>query len=139
MLTAAVIRGGLEDATELLGHYLLALRVVVGPREAAHAASVLGLRDGANFAGGRLTMLIVFPFVCLVDVDLLVGGKVSVGEVRFVLLVQNLTLLLDLLRRCTYCYKRKRIVMRGQTKLFRFANAKWTSRVALLGRGMIQL
>ena len=85
-----------------------------------------------------MVMLIVFLLVCLVDVDLIVRGKVGIGKVGRLLFDQNLTLLLDLLRRCTYCYKRKRIVIRGQTKLFRFANAKWTSRVAL-GRGMIQL
>ena len=79
-------------------------------------------------------MLKFFLFISLIDVDL-GGGLVGV---RILLLVQNLTLLLDLLRRCTYCYKRKRIGIRRQTKMFRFTNAKWTLRVALR-RGMINL
>ena len=41
-----------DNSSQLLSHYFLALRVVVGSGEAAHAASVLTFRDGAKFLRG---------------------------------------------------------------------------------------
>ena len=103
-------------------HDPLTLWIVVGAREAAHAARVLVLGEAAKFGGW---------VVCAFHQSCLHG-------VFGVLKVQNLILLLDLLSRCTYCYMGKTSSVRRQTDVFCVANAKWTLSVDAL-RGFLSL